>query len=168
MQARLTARDQLLRTGTWIVIASEALIFGALLAAHGGARPAPTLRELGLMGGTALALAFGCVALTAAISHARRGRSALARRRMTVVLVLGTLALVLEMIGTALFTTLDPLGLVIFSLHAGHVAAALSLAALVAGLCRSGRGGHALPLVAAYWYFVAILWIFVAPLLTTR
>ncbi len=168
MEARLTARDQVLRTGTWIVIASEALIFSVLLASHGGVRPAPTLRELALMGSTALALAFGCVAITAAIYHARSGRTALARRRMTVVLVLGTLALLLEMTGTALFTTLDPLGLVIFSLHAGHVAAAVVLAALVAGLCRSGRGGHALPVVGAYWYFIAILWIFVAPLLTTR
>lgn len=172
MQAALTSRDQLLRIGAWLVLASEALMFIGLLSAHGGARPAPTLRELSLMGGIALALTFGCVAATAAIYHARARRAGLALRRLTAVLVLGTIALALQLVGIALFTTMDPFGFVIFALHAAHVAAAVVLAGWAVAVIRAGhrgaRNSAALQLVLAYWYFVAVLWLFVGPLLTTR
>lgn len=172
MQGALTSRDQLLRIGAWLVLVSEALMFIGLLSAHGGARPSPTLRELSLMGGIALALTFGCVAITAGLYHARAGRAALAAQRFAAVLALGTFALALQLLALALFTTMDPFGLVIFALHAAHVAAAAVFAAWAIALVRAGRlrgrASAAFQLVAAYWYFVAILWLFVGPLLTTR
>lgn len=171
MQAALTSRDRMLRIATWSVIASEALMFAALFVAHGGVRPEPKLGELALAATVAGLLVAASLALASAIHHVRAERPQLATKRLALVIVLGVAAVALELVAAGLFTTRDPLGLVILGLHAAHTAAAVALAGWAIALTRCGRVRHgrcgALELVATYWYFVAVLWIFVGPLVTT-
>lgn len=171
MQIALSRHEQQLRIATWIVVASEGLMFAALFAAHGGVYPDPGRTELVLSIAIAAALGGSCLALASAVRHVRSRRASEATRRLNAVLALGATALVLELIAAALFTVRDPLGLIILGLHAAHVATATALAGWATVLTRCGqvhhRGRFVIELVATYCYVIAGLWILVGPLLAT-
>ena len=163
----MTSRDRLLRLVTWIVIASEALMFAVLFAAHGGIGVEPPPLALLAIAVVTGALIASCCALASAVRHARGARPELVERRLVLAIFLGAGAVVIELAAAMMFTAAAPLGLVIAGLHAAHVAGAIALAGWVTALCRGQiRRSRALgiELVAIYWYFVTVLWFFVAVL----
>lgn len=166
-----TSRDHALRVAVWAVIASEAVMFAALLALRGGPRLAPSTGTMVLAIAITTALFAGGAALASALRRTRDGQSAAAARLLVLVSGFGFVALALELVG-ARFVAVDPLSTVIIGLHAAHVSAGIALATWILALVRIGRvhrrHHHVLQLVATYWYFIATVWVFVWPLLTSR
>ncbi|HEY4240384.1 MAG TPA: cytochrome c oxidase subunit 3 [Kofleriaceae bacterium] len=164
------------RLAVWIVIASEALLFAGLFALYAAYRvqypqafAAGVRADLAWVGaGGTFLLITSSFAIAAAV---QRGGS---RPALAVTFVLGATFLVLKAIewsdhiahgivpgafggppGSALFTTLY-YGMT--GLHALHVVVGLALVAWV--FVRGKR----LPLVALYWHFVDVVWVFLWPL----
>ena len=173
IRMNLTSRDHALRVAVWSVLASEALVFTALLVMHGATHlasrtPAPLLAIAITTG--ALFAGGACVAL--AVRRTRQGQLAAAARTLVIVGALGVIALACELIGARRGSPRDPLSTVIVGLHAAHVAAGIALTTWVLALMRirhvHRRHHDVLALVASYWYFVAGVWVFVWPLLAAR
>lgn len=165
----MTSRDHALRIAVWSVIASEAVMFAALLVARGELHVIVRSPMVILSATVAAALFAGGAALATALRRTREGRTEAAARLLTVGAGIGLLALALELAGSRLAELRDPLSLAIIGLHAAHVGAAVALAAWVLALVRTGRvhpRHHTiLALVASYWYFVAGVWVFAWPVI---
>ena len=168
----LTSRDHALRIAVWSVIASEALMFGALLLLHGGPFVTPTASSVAFGGTVALLLIVGGASLAAALRRTREGQPEAASRLLAATGVVGFGALALELFGSRVGATRDPLAMAIVGLHAAHVAAGIALSTWVLALVRMGRVHRrhhdVLSLVATYWYFVAGVWAFVWPLVSAH
>ena len=167
----LTPRDHALRIGVWSVIATEALVFCALLIARGGPRALPSSGTVVLAATVAAALFGGAGALAAAVRRTRIGRVEDAARFLALAGAVGIGALALELGAVRLTGFTDPVAIAIVGLHAAHVAAAVALGVWVLALLRCGRVHRrhhdVMALVSKYWYFVAGVWVLVWPLLTT-
>ncbi len=168
----LTSRDHALRIAVWTVIGSEALMFAALLALHGGPFVAPTTPTIVFGGAVALLLVVGGASLAAALRRTRHGQADAAARLLSAAGIVGAGALVLELAGSRIGATGDPLAMAIIGLHAAHVAGGIALAVWVLALVRGGRVHRrhhdVLALVATYWYFVTGVWTFVWPLVSAH
>lgn len=168
----LTSRDHALRIAMWAVIASEALMFAALLAVHGGPFVPPSAATIAFGGTVAVLLIVGGASLAAALRRTRDGQPDAAARLLAATGVVGFGALALELLGSRIGAAGDPLAMAIVGLHAAHVAAGIALATWVLALVRSGRihrrHHDALSLVSTYWYFVAGVWAFVWPLVSAH
>jgi heme/copper-type cytochrome/quinol oxidase subunit 3 len=168
----LSSRDHALRIAVWAVIATEAVMFAALIAVRGGTRVTPNIASFALAVTVTLALFAGSGALATAVRRVREGRIEIAARFVVLATILGFAALVFELVGVRIAGPSDALGVMIVGLHAAHVAAAIAFAAWVLALARIGRihprHHDVLSLVGSYWYFVAAVWVFVWPLFTIR
>jgi heme/copper-type cytochrome/quinol oxidase subunit 3 len=164
-----SSRDQTLRIAVWSVIASEALMFAALLAMRAPPVPrAPTLPAISLAVVVGGALFGGGAMLANALRRACEGRLRAAGRLLATAVALGFGALVLELAAARVSAVRDPIAMIVVGLHAAHVAASIALATWVLALVRCGRvfrGRYdVLSLVSSYWTFVSIVWVFVWPL----
>lgn len=168
----LTSRDHALRIAMWSVIASEALMFAALIALHGGPFVKPNAATVAFGGTVALLLIVGGASLAAALRRTRDGHIDAASRLLAATSVVGFGALALELVGSRVGAAQDPLGMAIVGLHAAHVAAGIALSTWVLALVRTGRihrrHHDVLSLVATYWYFIAGVWTFVWPLISAH
>jgi heme/copper-type cytochrome/quinol oxidase subunit 3 len=162
--------DHAPRIAMWSVIASEAVLFAALLAMRGGPRTVPSLPSLATAAAIAIALITGSRALGTATRRMRDGQRVAACRLLVASVVLGIAALALELGSARLYGARDPAGMVLVGLHAAHVSAAIALSTWSLGLVQCGHVDRhnpaVLSVVRSFWYFVAILWIFVWPLFT--
>lgn len=163
----------------WIVIASEALLFSGLFALYWSYRaeyPHAFSEGVSLdiqwMGGlNTFLLLTSSFAIAWAILMMRTARVRAAAWSLGAVLLLGGGFLVFKLLewrehiahglvpGKSLFFTLY---FFMTGLHALHVIAGLTLVAWV--LIRLRRQTLALPLVALYWHFVDIVWVFLWPM----
>jgi heme/copper-type cytochrome/quinol oxidase subunit 3 len=168
----LTSRDHALRIAVWAVIGSEVLMFAALVLVHGGPFVAPSASTMVFGGTVAVLLVTGGASLAAALRRTRDGQHDDAARMLAITAVVGFGALALELIGSRLAASTDPLAFAIIGLHAAHVGAGIALATWVLALVRCGRVHRrhhdVLALVATYWYFVAGVWMFVWPLVSAH
>ena len=162
--------------GTVVFLASESMVFAALLAAYyylrGSTQPWPPagaeLDAAGMAAGTAL-LALGSVTMAVAqVAAVHRGR-VLARVMLlvTIAAALGFLALELHDWKTANFrvdgVAYATVYYVLTGTHFAHVAAGVVLLAAVAIFLRAPaftREHHAgVEAVAYYWHFVFVVWL---------
>ncbi|HSN28556.1 MAG TPA: cytochrome c oxidase subunit 3 [Kofleriaceae bacterium] len=162
----------------WIVIASEALLFAGLFALYWSYRAEfPAQFDAGIthdvqwMGGlNTFLLLTSSFAIAWSILMTRQGRRGAATISLVVTLVLGAAFLFFKfwewkmhgdeglVPGSSLFFTLYFL---MTGLHALHVIAGMSLVTWVT--VRAERG-LALELVALYWHFVDVIWVFLWPM----
>jgi cytochrome c oxidase subunit 3 len=187
-------RDHALRVAVWIVLASEALLFAGLFALYAAYRSEfPRAFSEGVALGVAwigatntLPLLTSSFAIAWAVHATRAGR--VVDKHLAIVLALGTGFLVLKAIewtihardgivpglayagpshasGASLFATLY---YAMTGLHAAHVIAGLALVSWVLVLVRrrlqNAERHLALELVAVYWHFVDVVWVFLWPL----
>ncbi len=162
--------------GTVVFLASESMLFAALLAAYFYLRGATAswpprgteLHVAGMAVGTAL-LALGSVTMAIAqVAATRRGR-ALARAMLavTIAAALGFLSLELHDWNTANFHIADSAYATVYYVltgtHFAHVLAGVALLAAVAIFLREPaftREHHAgVEAVAYYWHFVFVVWL---------
>jgi cytochrome c oxidase subunit III len=162
--------------GTVVFLASESMLFAALLAAYYFLRgdtpawppPGTKLDVVGMGYGTAL-LAFGSVTMSIAQVAAMRSARVVARAMLglTILAALGFLALELADWSAANFRVNDSayatLYFVLTGTHFAHVAAGVVLLAAVAIFLRMPaftREHHAgVEAVAYYWHFVFVVWL---------
>ena len=162
--------------GTVVFLASESMLFAALLAAYyflrgeaGTWPPAGTTLDVsGMAVGTAL-LGLGSVTMTVAqIAATNRGRVvARVMLGLTILAALGFLALELADWHAANFqvngTAYATLYFVLTGTHFAHVAAGVVLMAAVAIFLRAPaftREHHAgVEAIAYYWHFVFVVWL---------
>lgn len=140
MSAFLTSRDYALRLALWLVVATEALVLALLV----------------LLNGELPSFSWPMVITTAALVGA-----ALSRGHLSRMLTLGMLALVAELVA---LPSEGKLVMIIASLHAAQVATGTLLVAWTLALPR-WRRNHTATLVTTYWYFVAMAWLVVGPVL---
>jgi cytochrome c oxidase subunit III len=160
----------------WIVIASEALLFSGLFALYWSYRSEYPLefstgvtQDIQWMGGTnTFILLTSSFAIAWAIFERRRGRERAAQWSIAAVLVLGLAFLALKLLewrshiaeglvpGHTLFFTLYYF---MTGLHALHV-----IAGLVLVFCVRKRSLVALEVIALYWHFVDVVWVFLWPM----
>ena len=184
--------DALPRLGMWIFIASELLFFGVLLVVYGVSRlhspagfaaaGAHTAFWLGTLN-TAILLSSSC-AVALAAQACEDARVTEARRALWIAATLGCAFLLIKAIeyrqewhegllpGPG-FALPAPGAQLFFAwyffatgLHALHLLIGI---ALCAGLARhgtpAGRLHKRLPVVALYWHFVDLVWVFLYPLI---
>ncbi len=162
----------------WIVIASEALLFGGLFMLYAAYRDqhaaefhAAAARDIAWMGGTnTIILLVSSFAMAVAIHRLRDGANP--RLWIYAVLALGTSFLAIKGIewsihirdgivpgagprGESLFYSLYFL---MTGLHAAHVIVGLALIAWARTRL------DVLPLVGLYWHFVDVVWVFLWPM----
>jgi len=176
--------DRRYRIAVWVVIASEALLFAGLFALYASYRAeyppmflAGVRTDVAWMGGTntfLLLTSSFCIALAIALVRAgRRG----ATPCIVAVLVLGCgfLALKVAEWSEHLRAGIVPAGSIFFTLyygmtglHALHVVAGLALVTWISIRLRRGRVTRerhlSLELVALYWHFVDVVWVFLWPM----
>lgn len=175
------------RLGLWVFLASEVLLFGALIALFLAQRAEDragfheaALRNTKLLGSLNTGVLLASSTLVACSAHAMRAsRRGLAALLVGGALLLGIVFLVIKVTeyaehfrediypGTgSLFWTLY-FGMT--GLHAIHVTVGIAvLGALAAGVLRGridAARPHPLELGATYWHLVDIVWIFLWPLL---
>lgn len=158
----------------WMLIATEALLYGVLLGLDGGPRLALHAPALAMSAVIAVLLFGGGAALGIAVRRTREGRFAAAGRLLVLVAVTGFGALTLEVASARQIADSEPLARVIAGLHTAHVGAGIALVLWVLALVRTPRLDHdddrqrsdAVALVTAYWYFVAGVWVFVWPVVS--
>jgi heme/copper-type cytochrome/quinol oxidase subunit 3 len=162
--------------GTVVFLASESMVFAALLAAYFSLRgataswppPGIELSGTGMAAGTAL-LALGSVTMAIAQVAATRQGRVLARAMLavTILAALGFLSLELHDWNTANFHVADnayaTIYYVLTGTHFAHVLAGVALLAAVAIFLRAPaftREHHAgVEAVAYYWHFVFVVWL---------
>ena len=176
--------DRRYRIAVWVVIASEALLFSGLFALYFSYRAehaqqfaAGVRTDIAWMGGTntflLLTSSFFIALAIALVRASRRGATAC----IVAVLVLGGgfLALKVAEWSEHIRAGIVPAGSLFFTLyygmtglHALHVIAGLALVAWVLIRLRRGRVTRerhlALELVALYWHFVDVVWVFLWPM----
>ena len=162
--------------GTVVFLASESMLFAALLAAYyslrGSTSPWPPAGAEVHAGGMAfgtLLLAFGSVTMAVAQVAATRRSSAVARAMLalTIAAAVGFLALELSDWRNANFridtTAYGTIYYVLTGTHFAHVLAGVVLLAAVAIFLRAPaftREHHAgVEAVAYYWHFVFVVWL---------
>jgi len=162
----------------WIVIASEALLFAGLFALYWSYRAeVPSLFASGITQDVhwigalnTFLLLTSSFSIAWSILQTRNGRRRAATVSLVVTLALGAAFLVFKLLewgmhardglvpGSSLFFTLYYL---MTGLHALHVIAGMTLVTWVT--LRRERD-LALPLVALYWHFVDVVWVFLWPM----
>ncbi len=162
--------------GTVVFLASESMVFAALLAAYYSLRGATTpwppagaeLDVTGMAIGTAL-LAFGSVTMAIAQAGAMQGKRLLARAMVVLTIVAALLFLALEWNdwSSANFHIADSAYATVYYVltgtHFAHVAAGVVLLAATAiflrtpAFTRAHRAG--VEAVAYYWHFVFVVWL---------
>lgn len=140
----LTSRDYALRLALSLVIASEAALFALLLALNGNVVPH-----------ISVAIVVAAVALFAA------ARSATGHAQPLRMLGLAATALVAEL---ASLPSRGTASMLLAGLQAAHVLAGMILVAWTLVLPRWRRAPFA-RLTRYYWYFIAIAWLVVSPVI---
>jgi cytochrome c oxidase subunit I+III len=172
----LAIRAHPLVFGTVVFLASESMLFAALLAAYYDLRgasavwpPAGIQLHAGEMGAATALLALGSVTAAFAQSAAERSNARIARLLLGITILAAVGFLVLELLDwqTANFHIRDSayatLYYTITGTHFAHVAAGIALLAMVAIFLRAPaftRAHHAAVAAAAYyWHFVFAVWL---------
>lgn len=169
------------RIALWWVIASEAVIFGGLIAVYLLYRSRhPEWAELAhhtsIPFGAFNTLVLLTSSLTAVLAHEAVGKAQYRRaaRLLLFTILGGAIFLGVKAIE---YTTEIGNGYTVNShlfwsfyytmtgLHAAHVLAGMVAIAVVATGAARGRHPHRVELVGLYWHFVDIVWIFLFPLL---
>lgn len=166
-----TPRPHALRIAVGSVILGEAVVFAGLMSVHGVPLRIPSATAFLLAAAIGALLVGGSGALASALRCVREERGSAAITRLLLAGAAGFIALALEIICARTTAMRDSIALVIAGLHSAHIAAGIALATWVFALLH-GRRVHrhhleVLSLVAAYWYFVAGVWMFVWPLVTS-
>lgn len=165
-----TPRPHALRIAIGSIIVGEAVVFAGLVSVHGVPLRVPRATSLLLAVAIGALLVAGGVYLASAARCAREHRGTAAIARLVLAGVAGFIALALE-ITCGRITKRDPVAHVIAGLHSAHIAAAIALATWMAALLHDRHvhrhHGDVVSLVAAYWYFVAGVWIFIWPVVAT-
>ncbi len=174
-------RIETARLGLWLFLASEALLFAALIGSYlflrTGVREFPGadghLDRL-LVGGNTLAL----VASSLTLGRALRSAGRAARTRwLAATLLLGAAFLALQvheyagLLGQGLAPRTNLFWSCFFVLtgvHGLHVLAGLVALAWFGSRALAGRGALALELAASYWHFVDVVWLILFVLLYLR
>jgi cytochrome c oxidase subunit 3 len=173
------------RIAVWVVIASEALLFAGLFALYASYRTehaslfsAGVRANIAWIGGTnTFLLLASSFAIALAVALVRGARVRAAAWAIACVLLLGSGFLALKVLEWSehLRAGIVPAGSLFFTLyfgmtglHALHVIAGLALVAWVLLRLRRGRvtpERHlSLELVALYWHFVDLVWVFLWPM----
>jgi len=178
------------RIAVWILIASEALLFAGLFALYAGYRAEyagafarSASHSVQWMGGVnTMILIASSFAIAWAVLEARRGHERVVARWLGAAVALGVAFIVIKLAewhvhigegivagagghgpnegrGTQLFFTLYYL---MTGLHLIHLAIAIALVGWL--IARGARHLLALELVAVYWNFVDLIWMFLWPM----
>ena len=146
MPALLTSRDYALRLALSLIIATESALFGLLFLLNGGFDRAPRF-------------SFAIIIAAVALVGAARSRARLSR-----MLAFGATALVAEL---SFLPSHGKVVRLLAGLHAAHVLAGAFLVVWTLALPRRRRD-HLARLTSGYWYFIAIAWLFVGPLVSAH